>query len=118
MSANGKNIRGPSLFVTSGIIFDGVIEIIRSKSKLAKKNKEREGLMQRHAREEMERRNGYEPLLGVATTKELLDELDARNVGGQRPVHPNTMAQTADLIKKLRQAFIIRKHGLEYRTVD
>jgi hypothetical protein len=56
--------------------------------------------------------------LGLAQTRELLDELQARNEGGQRPKFSNNMDQATAHIQKLRIAFMLRDGGLEYRTVD
>jgi len=56
--------------------------------------------------------------LGLARTRELLDELQARNEGGQRSKHTNNMDQATAHIQKLRLAFMLREGGLEYRTVD
>lgn len=63
-------------------------------------------------------RRVYEPKLGEATTAELLDELSARNEIGQKPAFKNTEVETERLIVKLRKAFVVRIHGLDYRTVD
>lgn len=60
----------------------------------------------------------YEPMLGVATTGELLDELAARNVGGQRARFENSMMQANAHIIALQRAFTVRDGGLDYRTVD
>lgn len=58
------------------------------------------------------------PVLRMATTAELLDELDARNTEGQRPKFTNTMDQATANINKVRISFSIREGGLDYRTVD
>jgi hypothetical protein len=67
------------------------------------------------ARDEESMRN--EPLLGLATTGELLDELSARNRIGQAGRFKNQSPQAEDLIIKLRRAFQNRDGGLDYKTV-
>jgi hypothetical protein len=58
------------------------------------------------------------PNLGPVTTGELLDELDKRNEVGQRAKFQNNVNDTTELIKKLRQSFIVRVQGLQYRSAD
>lgn len=60
----------------------------------------------------------HEDHVGTYTTGQLLDELEARNVGGQRARFEKTMEQADRHIQKLRRAFSIRDGGLGYRTVD
>jgi hypothetical protein len=56
------------------------------------------------------------PFLGSITTRELLDELDARNVLGQRAKFKSAMDQAGEHIRKLRVGFAQRDGGLDYRT--
>lgn len=60
----------------------------------------------------------YEPMLGVATTRELLNELLVRNAGEQKIKNASSMDNAERHILALKTEFAFRPGGLDYRTVE